>query len=126
MEPLLAPARVGPKGGRREKHPRRIVEAVFSVARTGCAWRQLRRTRSSADGVPVLHGPHRLQRLPCGQEGEGPQEAHRHRHPPPAPGRPRRRDGAKRPCPGATRRSAWRQTAGPPAVTRPDASTVPL
>lgn len=42
MEPLLPPARVGPKGGRREKHPRRrIVDAIFYVVRTGCAWRQL-------------------------------------------------------------------------------------
>jgi transposase len=33
---------VGPKGGRREKHPwRRIVDAIFYVVRTGCAWRQL-------------------------------------------------------------------------------------
>ncbi|WP_443042282.1 transposase [Streptomyces sp. B21-105] len=41
-EPLLSPARVGPKGGRREKHPRRrIVDAIFYVVRTGCAWRQL-------------------------------------------------------------------------------------
>ncbi|WP_263108122.1 IS5 family transposase [Kitasatospora sp. DSM 101779] len=42
VEPLLPPARVGPKGGRREKHPRRrIVNAIFYVVRTGCAWRQL-------------------------------------------------------------------------------------
>ncbi|MFC9756911.1 transposase [Streptomyces sp. NPDC056921] len=42
VEPLLPPARVGPKGGRREKHPRRrIVDAIFYVVRTGCAWRQL-------------------------------------------------------------------------------------
>lgn len=42
MEPLLPPARVEPKGGRREKHPRRrIVDAIFYVVRTGCAWRQL-------------------------------------------------------------------------------------
>lgn len=41
MEPLLPAARVGPKGGRREKHPRRrIVDAIFYVVRTGCAWRQ--------------------------------------------------------------------------------------
>ncbi|MDU9000903.1 transposase [Streptomyces mirabilis] len=33
---------MGPKGGRREKHPRRrIVDAIFYVVRTGCAWRQL-------------------------------------------------------------------------------------
>ncbi|MFF3030909.1 IS5 family transposase [Streptomyces rubiginosohelvolus] len=39
VEPLLPPARVGPKSGRREKHPhRRIVDAVFYVVRT---WRQL-------------------------------------------------------------------------------------
>lgn len=39
---LLLSARVGPKGGRREERPRRrIVDAVFSVVRTGCAWRQL-------------------------------------------------------------------------------------
>lgn len=42
VEPLLPLARVGPKGGRREKHPRRrIVDAIFYVVRTGCAWRQL-------------------------------------------------------------------------------------
>ncbi|MET9500017.1 IS5 family transposase [Streptomyces sp. NPDC006552] len=42
VEPLLPSARVGPKGGRREKHPRRrIVDAIFCVVRTGCAWRQL-------------------------------------------------------------------------------------
>ncbi|WP_425579095.1 IS5 family transposase [Streptomyces lannensis] len=42
VEPLLPPARVGPKGGRREKHPRRrIVDAIFYVVRTGCAWREL-------------------------------------------------------------------------------------
>ncbi|MFG2368604.1 IS5 family transposase [Streptomyces mirabilis] len=42
VEPLLPAARVGPKGGRREKHPRRrIVDAIFYVVRTGCAWRQL-------------------------------------------------------------------------------------
>ncbi|WP_406054067.1 IS5 family transposase [Streptomyces sp. NBC_01077] len=42
VEPLLPPARVGPKGGRREKHPRRrIVDAIFYVVRAGCAWRQL-------------------------------------------------------------------------------------
>ncbi|MBF6047954.1 IS5 family transposase [Streptomyces sp. NRRL B-1677] len=42
VEPLLPPARVGPKGGRREKHlRRRIVDAIFYVVRTGCAWRQL-------------------------------------------------------------------------------------
>ncbi|MGW0205275.1 transposase [Streptomyces sp. NPDC003233] len=42
VEPLLPPARVGPKGGWREKHPRRrIVDASFYVVRTGCAWRQL-------------------------------------------------------------------------------------
>ncbi|WP_372346608.1 IS5 family transposase [Streptomyces sp. KL116D] len=42
VEPLLPRARVGPKGGRREKHPRRrIVDAIFYVVRMGCAWRQL-------------------------------------------------------------------------------------
>jgi transposase len=42
VEPLLPLPRVGPKGGRREKHPRRrIVDAIFYVVRTGCAWRQL-------------------------------------------------------------------------------------
>lgn len=42
VEPLLPPARVGPRGGRREKHPRRrIVDAIFYVVRTGCPWRQL-------------------------------------------------------------------------------------
>ncbi|MER7490782.1 IS5 family transposase [Streptomyces sp. NPDC126497] len=42
VEPLLLAARVGPKGGRREKHPRRrIVDAISYVVRTGCSWRQL-------------------------------------------------------------------------------------
>ncbi|MGM0361506.1 IS5 family transposase [Streptomyces griseoaurantiacus] len=42
VEALLPLARVGPKGGRREKRPRRrIVDAIFYVVRTGCAWRQL-------------------------------------------------------------------------------------
>ncbi|WP_229889664.1 IS5 family transposase [Streptomyces mirabilis] len=42
VEPLLPPARGGPKGGRREKHPRRrIVDAILYVVRTGCSWRQL-------------------------------------------------------------------------------------
>ncbi|WP_455754771.1 IS5 family transposase [Streptomyces prasinus] len=42
VEPLLPAARVGPKGGRREKHPRRrIVDAIFYVVRTGCSWRRL-------------------------------------------------------------------------------------
>lgn len=42
VEPLLPLPRVGPKGGRREKHPRRrIVDAIFYVGRTGCSWRQL-------------------------------------------------------------------------------------
>ncbi|RKE16811.1 IS5 family transposase [Streptomyces sp. TLI_171] len=41
VEPLLPPTRVGPKGGRREKHPRRrIADAIFYVVRTGCSWRQ--------------------------------------------------------------------------------------
>ncbi|MFI9122372.1 transposase [Streptomyces bikiniensis] len=42
MEPLLPPARAGPKGGRREKYPRRrIVDAIFYVVRTDCSWWQL-------------------------------------------------------------------------------------
>ncbi|MDX3313631.1 transposase [Streptomyces sp. ME08-AFT2] len=42
MEPLLPAPRTGPKGGRREKHPRRrTVDAIMYVVRTGCAWRQL-------------------------------------------------------------------------------------
>ncbi|WRZ95523.1 IS5 family transposase [Streptomyces sp. NBC_01007] len=42
IEPLLSAARVGPKGGRREKHPRRrIVDAIFYVVRIKCAWRRL-------------------------------------------------------------------------------------
>ncbi|MEU8436993.1 transposase [Streptomyces sp. NPDC029216] len=52
VEPLLPPARVGPKGGRREKHPRRrIVDAIFYVVRTGCAWRQLPKDRSQGPAV---------------------------------------------------------------------------
>jgi transposase len=39
IEPLLPPPNTG---GRPEKHPRReIVNAIFYVLRTGCAWRQL-------------------------------------------------------------------------------------
>ncbi|MFE3271253.1 transposase [Streptomyces sp. NPDC059215] len=42
VEPLLSPAAVGAKGGRRETHPRRrIVNAIFYVVRTGFSWRQL-------------------------------------------------------------------------------------
>lgn len=42
VEPLLPAPRTGPKGGRREKHPRRrTVDAIMYVVRTGCAWRQL-------------------------------------------------------------------------------------
>ncbi|WP_406727768.1 transposase [Streptomyces sp. GD-15H] len=42
VEPSLPPARVGPKGRRGEKHPRRrIVDAIFYVVRNGYAWRQL-------------------------------------------------------------------------------------
>lgn len=40
--PVATATRVGPRGGRREKHPRRrIVDAIFYVMRTGCPWRQL-------------------------------------------------------------------------------------
>ncbi|MFD8822124.1 IS5 family transposase [Streptomyces sp. NPDC059605] len=39
---VASPARGGPKGGHREMHPRRrIVDVIFYVARTECAWRQL-------------------------------------------------------------------------------------
>jgi transposase len=39
VEPLLPPVKTG---GRPETHPRRaIVDAIFYVVRTGCAWRQL-------------------------------------------------------------------------------------
>ncbi|MFB8385493.1 transposase [Streptomyces rubiginosohelvolus] len=42
VEASLSPARMGPKGGRREKHPRRrIVDAIFYLVRTGSAWRRL-------------------------------------------------------------------------------------
>lgn len=42
VEELLPPPRTGPKGGRREKHPRRrVMDAIFYVVRTGCSWRQL-------------------------------------------------------------------------------------
>lgn len=39
----VAPASAGgPESGRREKHPRRrILDAIFYVVWTGCAWRQL-------------------------------------------------------------------------------------
>ncbi|MFD5513673.1 transposase [Streptomyces sp. NPDC127051] len=48
---------MGPNGGRREKHPRRrIVDAIFYVVRTGCAWRAAAEgLRALADGVLVLH-----------------------------------------------------------------------
>ncbi|MFE9700519.1 transposase [Streptomyces sp. NPDC006270] len=47
VEPLLPPARVGPKGRRRQTHPRRrIVGAIFYGVRTGCE-------------VPVDRGPGR-------------------------------------------------------------------
>ena len=39
LEPLLPPPSTG---GRREKHPRReVLNAIFYLLRTGCAWRQL-------------------------------------------------------------------------------------
>jgi transposase len=42
VEPLLPPATRHPRGGRRERHPRRaVVDAVLYVVRTGCSWRQL-------------------------------------------------------------------------------------
>lgn len=43
LEPLLpAPGNTAGKGGRPEKHPRRLVlDAIFYVARGGIAWRQL-------------------------------------------------------------------------------------
>ncbi|MFB7333229.1 transposase [Streptomyces adustus] len=45
VEPLLPPPWVGPKGGRREKHPpRRIVDAISYVVRTGCSGGNYRRT----------------------------------------------------------------------------------
>jgi len=41
VEPLLPSERVGPKGGRWEKHPRRrIVDAISYVVRTGGAWQR--------------------------------------------------------------------------------------
>jgi len=42
VERLLPPPTRHPRGGRREKHPRRsIVDAILYVVRTGCSWRQL-------------------------------------------------------------------------------------
>src|ERR687884_241730 len=42
VEPLPPPPTRHPRGGRREKHPRRaIVDAIVYVVRTGCSWRQL-------------------------------------------------------------------------------------
>jgi len=42
VEPLLPEPTRHPRGGRREKHPRRaIVDAILYVVRTGCSWRQL-------------------------------------------------------------------------------------
>ncbi|MFE7931805.1 transposase [Streptomyces sp. NPDC057456] len=80
VEPLLPSARVGPKGGRWEKHPRRrIVDAISYVVRTGCSWRQLPKcfapwptvywyfTWWHDDGRPCCH-----QGLRRGQEGERP------------------------------------------------------
>ncbi|MGW0633316.1 transposase [Streptomyces sp. NPDC002758] len=85
MEPPLPPSRMGPKGGRRDKHPRRrIVDAIFYVVRTGCAWRQLPHDFSAlADRVLVLHA--------LARRG--------HRRPPP-------RHSA---CPGPT---GWRERSG--------------
>ena len=42
VEALLPGPTRHPRGGRREKHPRRaIVDAILYVVRTGCSWRQL-------------------------------------------------------------------------------------
>lgn len=42
VEPLLPAPTSHPRGGRRERHPRRdIVDAILYVVCTGCAWRQL-------------------------------------------------------------------------------------
>jgi transposase len=42
IEPLLPVPTRHPRGGRREKHPRRaVVDAILYVVRTGCSWRQL-------------------------------------------------------------------------------------
>lgn len=42
VEPLLPEPTRHPRGGRREKHPRRaVVDAILYVVRTGCSWRQL-------------------------------------------------------------------------------------
>ncbi|MGF1425966.1 transposase [Kitasatospora sp. LaBMicrA B282] len=42
VEPLLPKPNSGPRGGRKEKHPRRrIAAAVLFVRQTGCPWRHL-------------------------------------------------------------------------------------
>src|SRR6266496_4347841 len=42
VERLPPPPTRHPRGGRREKHPRRsIVDAILYVVRSGCSWRQL-------------------------------------------------------------------------------------
>ena len=42
VEALLPAPTRHPRGGRREKHPRRvIVDAILYLVRTGCSWRQL-------------------------------------------------------------------------------------
>ncbi|MFI9018786.1 transposase [Streptomyces griseus] len=62
---MLPPARVRPKGGRRVRHPRRrIVDEVFYVVRTGCAWRQLPKDFAPWPTVRRRHGradPRRTQ-----------------------------------------------------------------
>ncbi|MFE3112445.1 transposase [Kitasatospora indigofera] len=64
----------GRRGGRREKHPRRrIVDAIFCVVRTGCAWRQLppdfplrqRFTGTSRGGTTTA--PSIASTTPCGE-----------------------------------------------------------
>jgi transposase len=41
-EAVVAAATAHPRGGRREKHPRRaIVDGILYVVRTGCSWRRL-------------------------------------------------------------------------------------
>lgn len=143
VEPLLPLPRVGPKGGRREKHSRRrIVDAIFYVVRTGCAWRQLPKdfapwptvywyfTWWHDDGTVVrIHDA--LRGRVCEADGRNAEPSAgltdsqsvrtadtvpvHHRHPRPAPGRARGRGQ----CPGPR----WRSP--PVAVDPPGLSQGP-
>ena len=85
VEPLLPPPTNHPRGGRKEKHPRRdIVDAILYVVRTSCSWRQLPAdfppwgtvywyfARGEADGTtePVHDALREQVRLAAGRQAE--------------------------------------------------------